>query len=87
MADFSKISQQALKKPTNSQKQTDNDTPLNYDIHDNPELKKAYEDIKSNVPAIFLTGGAGTGKSTFIKYLQNKLKEETGKNCIIIAPT
>ena len=87
MADFSKISQQALKKTTNSQQQTDNDTPLNYDIHDNPELKKAYEDIKSNVPAIFLTGGAGTGKSTFIKYLQNKLKEETGKNCIIIAPT
>lgn len=87
MADFSKISQQASKIRANSQQQTDSNTPLNYDIHDNPELKRAYEHIKTNVPAIFLTGGAGTGKSTFIKYLQNKLKEETGKNCIVIAPT
>ena len=79
MADFSKISQQALKKPTNSQKQTDNDTPLNYDIHDNPELKKAYEDIKSNVPAIFLTGGAGTGKSTFIKNSKIKTRQNDFK--------
>lgn len=61
--------------------------PQGYNIHDNPELEKAYEYIKQKAPVVFLTGGAGTGKSTFIKYLKNNLKNETGKNCIVLAPT
>ncbi len=32
---------------------------------------------------IFLTGKAGTGKTTFLKYIQ----EHTGKNAIVVAPT
>ena len=36
---------------------------------------------------MFLTGGAGTGKSTFIKFLKNNLKEQLNKNCIVLAPT
>ncbi len=61
--------------------------PSNYDINENQELKKVYEYIKNDVPVIFLTGGAGTGKSTFIKYLKNNLKSEMNKNCVILAPT
>src|SRR5688572_214809 len=37
---------------------------------------------KSNHP-VFLTGKAGTGKTTFLKYI----KENTFKNCAIVAPT
>ncbi len=61
--------------------------PDNYDINKNQELKITYDYIKQNVPVIFLTGGAGTGKSTFIKFLKNNLKSDTGKNCIVLAPT
>lgn len=61
--------------------------PSDYDIHENPEIEEAYNFIKDDVPVIFLTGGAGTGKSTFIKYLKNNLKSETGKNCVVLAPT
>lgn len=61
--------------------------PKNYNINENPELKKTYDYIRQNIPVIFLTGGAGTGKSTFIKYLKNNLKSELNKNCIVLAPT
>ncbi|HWJ27245.1 MAG TPA: AAA family ATPase, partial [Flavisolibacter sp.] len=32
---------------------------------------------------VFLTGKAGTGKTTFLKYI----KEHTNKNAVIVAPT
>ena len=61
--------------------------PQDYDINENPELVKAYKAIKENVPVIFLTGGAGTGKSTFIKFLKNNLKTDMNKNYVVLAPT
>lgn len=61
--------------------------PPDYDINENPELKQTYEFIKQGVPVIFLTGGAGTGKSTFIKYIKNNLKSDMNKNYVILAPT
>ena len=61
--------------------------PSDYNLADNVELEKAYDYIKQNCPVVFLTGGAGTGKSTFIKYLKNNLKKDTGKNYIVLAPT
>lgn len=61
--------------------------PSGYDINENPELKQAYEFIKQEVPVVFLTGGAGTGKSTFIKYLKNNLKADMNKNYVVLAPT
>lgn len=70
--------------PTVSQKE---ELPPGYDIKENPELIKTYEAIKQNVPVIFLTGGAGTGKSTFIKYLKNNLKSDMNKSYIVLAPT
>lgn len=39
--------------------------------------------IESNVPLIFVSGGAGTGKSTLIRYLQNALNLRMA----VVAPT
>ena len=48
-----------------------------------PEAKQALKYIQDGEPIVFLTGGAGTGKSTFIK----QLKEQLQKNIVILAPT
>lgn len=61
--------------------------PPNYDINENSELVKIYDYIKQDIPVMFLTGGAGTGKSTFIKFLKNNLKKQLNKTCIVLAPT
>ena len=49
----------------------------------NPELQLANDFIKYTGNNIFLTGKAGTGKTTFL----HKLKENTPKRMIITAPT
>ena len=49
----------------------------------NPELQLANDFIKHTSNTIFLTGKAGTGKTTFL----HKLKENTPKRMIITAPT
>lgn len=61
--------------------------PENYDIHENPELTKIYDFIRDDIPIMFLTGGAGTGKSTFIKYIKKNLKKDMNKNYVVLAPT
>ena len=43
----------------------------------------AYDALESSVPIVFLTGRAGTGKTTFIQYVRSNL----GKNIVIVAPT
>jgi len=43
----------------------------------------AYDALESSVPIVFLTGRAGTGKTTFIHYVRSNL----GKNIVIVAPT
>jgi energy-coupling factor transporter ATP-binding protein EcfA2 len=50
---------------------------------DNPQLKLAYEFVKYTNKNIFLTGKAGTGKTTFLK----ALKELLPKRMIVVAPT
>lgn len=87
---FSQLSQNALKqttKPIAIQNQSDEELPKDYNINDNPEIKQTYDYIKQGEPVVFLTGGAGTGKSTFIKYLKANLKSDMNKNCIVLAPT
>ena len=89
---FGKISHEASKsvntKNVITVNKTNDDTlPENYDINENPKLKEAYDYIKAGAPIVFLTGGAGTGKSTFIKYLKKNLKAETNKTCVVLAPT
>lgn len=50
---------------------------------DNPEFQKAYELLKSTDANVFLTGKAGTGKSTFLRYICKNLK----KKYVVLAPT
>ena len=50
---------------------------------DNFEQQKAFELVASTNTSLFITGKAGTGKSTFIKAIQ----EEVDKNFIVLAPT
>ena len=87
---FAQLSKDAL-IDSKSKKYTEvtinDELPIDYDINENPEIKQTYDYIKQNSPVIFLTGGAGTGKSTFIKYLKINLKKELNKNCIVLAPT
>ncbi|MEY4875760.1 MAG: hypothetical protein RL708_909 [Bacteroidota bacterium] len=49
----------------------------------NSEFKLAAEYVLQTSKNIFLTGKAGTGKTTFLKYIQN----QTRKNTVVVAPT
>ncbi|MGA1847397.1 AAA family ATPase [Deferribacter abyssi] len=49
----------------------------------NEEFKKAFELATKSPKSLFITGKAGTGKSTFLKYLINSYN----KNFIVLAPT
>lgn len=49
----------------------------------NAEFKLASEYVLNTSKNIFLTGKAGTGKTTFLRYI----KQQTRKNTVIVAPT
>ena len=49
----------------------------------NSEFNYAVEIVESTSRNLFLTGKAGTGKTTFLKYIKNRTK----KNTVILAPT
>ncbi len=49
----------------------------------NEEFKSALEFVSHTDKTVYLTGKAGTGKTTFLKYLQ----KSTSKKTIILAPT
>ncbi len=51
--------------------------------NNNLEFKYAYELIMHTKQSVFLTGRAGTGKSTFLKYIC----ENTKKRHVVLAPT
>ena len=50
---------------------------------DNPELQQALQIIQFTRNSLFLTGRAGTGKSTFLRYIAANTK----KKHVILAPT
>lgn len=50
---------------------------------DNPELQQALQIIQFTRRSLFLTGKAGTGKSTFLRYIASHTK----KKHVILAPT
>lgn len=52
------------------------------DIEIIPEYERVIEEIKRGTPAIFVTGRAGTGKSTMIRFLLGKIH-----NGAVVAPT
>ena len=49
----------------------------------NRELKTAWEFVEKTGKSVFLTGKAGTGKTTFLK----KVVEESRKRVVVVAPT
>jgi len=49
----------------------------------NPQLKLAYNFLQYTNKNVFLTGKAGTGKTTFLKNLKN----ESPKRMVVVAPT
>src|ERR1700757_2921258 len=49
----------------------------------NVEFNYASDFVKHTDKLVYLTGKAGTGKTTFLKYL----KQTTNKNVVILAPT
>src|SRR5215510_8547142 len=49
----------------------------------NPELNLAFEYVRNTSKNIFLTGKAGTGKTTFL----HQIKEESSKRLVVTAPT
>ena len=55
--------------------------PDNYVIDD--FVKEAVDAVNRNEPIIYISGKAGTGKSTFIHYI----REITRKKCVVLAPT
>lgn len=60
----------------------DNSLPENLD-RQNLEFSYAYDLIQKTRESVFLTGKAGTGKSTFLKVIS----QETEKRHVILAPT
>lgn len=52
-------------------------------MENNPELQLAWQFIENTGTYLFLTGKAGTGKTTFLR----RLKEQTPKRMVILAPT
>jgi ATP-dependent DNA helicase PIF1 len=58
-------------------------TQKNTDLDFNEQFQRAYEMMEEETLPIFLTGKAGTGKSTLLKYFQNHTKKKTA----LLAPT
>lgn len=56
--------------------------PQNIDL-DNPEFQNLWSLIQQTQQSVFLTGKAGTGKSTFLKYIC----AHTKKKFVVLAPT
>ncbi len=57
-----------------TQQQTDTSTP---------EFQSALSMLRFTHQSVFLTGRAGTGKSTFLRYV----RDHTKKKCVVLAPT
>lgn len=70
------------KKSSRPHKRKVADQNENIDL-DNPEFIKAWELLQHTKQSIFLTGKAGTGKSTFLRYIT----AHTHKKYVVLAPT
>lgn len=54
-----------------------------HSISDNPKLKQAWDLIENTGTSLYLTGKAGTGKTTFLR----SLVEHSRKRLVVLAPT
>ena len=50
---------------------------------DNPQIERARQIIEYTDTSLFLTGRAGTGKTTFLR----RLRQESFKRMVVLAPT
>ena len=50
---------------------------------ENPEFKDAWDVLQHTHRSVFLTGKAGTGKSTFLRFIRDNTKKKT----VVLAPT
>ena len=57
------------------------EAPMN--LQTNPELERAFNYVRETSTSIFLTGKAGSGKTTFLR----QFKAEGGKRMAVVAPT
>jgi len=53
------------------------------DFSNNPQMKLAYDFVRDSGCNVFLTGKAGTGKTTFL----HNFKKESAKRLVVLAPT
>ena len=60
----------------------ENDELQNIDLN-NPEFQDAWDVLQYTHRSVFLTGKAGTGKSTFLKFIRDNTKKKT----VVLAPT
>ena len=52
-------------------------------FNNNPQLKLAHDFVEQTGMNIFLTGRAGTGKTTFLQYVRSS----SFKRSVVVAPT
>jgi len=77
---ISELKNKALRTPFNQQEQNH---PISSEIEITEEYKKILEWLKAEAPIVFVSGKAGTGKTTFIRHL----REAYDKNLVVVAPT
>ena len=53
------------------------------DLQRDPLFDLAEKYVEETSVSLFLTGKAGTGKTTFLRYIV----EKTSKRCVVLAPT
>ena len=53
------------------------------EMNSNPELDLAWQLVERTGVNVFLTGKAGTGKTTFLR----RLREQSPKRMVVVAPT
>ena len=56
---------------------------LEFDFIFDEQFSAAYDLLENNPSPVFVTGKAGTGKSTLLQYF----REHTSKNIVVLAPT
>lgn len=82
MADLAKINEDLAPIAKHRPESLRNEPSLTDPIEVLPEYEFVLEAIRRKCPAIFVTGRAGTGKSTLIRFLTEQIN-----NCAVVAPT
>lgn len=81
--DFSKVGGQVIpERGESKQKRFTSEPDRLADIEVLPEYEFILRAVESGCPSLFVTGKAGTGKSTLIHWLRSKLD-----SCAVVAPT